>query len=109
MTIIYRPTGKRGCFNIFPKQKFKNLGVTTLRRTVPWNTVWDANHGNGEAVHEVAELEEAATLTIAESSFDHEHFGETAPGETGEASMEPEPEEAENEKKRKNSKKVARS
>jgi YD repeat-containing protein len=36
-------------FNIFTDSHFKALHVVNVRRTVPWNMVWEANHNPGTA------------------------------------------------------------
>jgi YD repeat-containing protein len=46
-----------GSFNIFTNPQFEALHVVNVRRTIPWNTVWEANHNasNTKAKEEVAE------------------------------------------------------
>jgi YD repeat-containing protein len=46
-----------GSFDIFTNPQFEALHVVNVRRTIPWNTVWEANHNpsNAKAKEEVAE------------------------------------------------------
>jgi YD repeat-containing protein len=45
-------------FNIFTNSQFKALHVVNVRRTVPWNTVYEANHNpsNTKAKEELADV-----------------------------------------------------
>jgi YD repeat-containing protein len=62
-----KPTKKEeeeGKFNLFTNYYFEALHVVNVRRTVPWNLVWEAKHDSGlnstrqsEIKHELEELE----------------------------------------------------